>query len=71
MREDQTKSLDGHLRRTDALPGRQFARALDCGGDGRTARAMRQPMAAWPAGRALGMRREGASEGDETPPDAA
>jgi hypothetical protein len=74
MRDDQqrhTQTHDGHLRRKDAVSPRQFARALDCGGDGRSASAMHEPRHAWPAARALGTPRDGTAEADETPPDAA
>ena len=75
MRDDQqqrqTQTHDGHLRRKDAVPSRQFARALDCGGDGQSASGTRAPRAAWPAARALGTPRDGTGEGVDTPPDAA
>lgn len=72
MRDDQqrqTQTHDGHPRRKDAP--RQFARALDCGGDPRRATATREARQAWPAARALGTPREGDLEGADTPPDAA
>lgn len=74
MRDDQMRSTqahDGHLRRKDAVPARQFARALDCGGDGETSSPRREARQAWPAARALGTPREGDTEVDDSPPGAA
>jgi hypothetical protein len=72
MRDDQQRhgqTYDGHPRRKDAP--RQFARALDCGGDPLRASTTRESRQAWPTARALGTPREGDLAAEDAPPDAA
>lgn len=74
MRNEQMRSTqthDGLLRRSDAVPARQFARALDCGGDGESPSPRRESRQSWPTARAPGTPRDGGGEVDESAPGAA